>query len=193
MIALNEEETEEKEIFDINEEYGITIRRSAYKDLWADRKGNIYKFSKHGSIFAPHTWVNNAGYVITNAITTDGKSTTAPVQRIVATAWIEQPKTDKRLVVDHKNDNKTDNRASNLRWVTYHTNLVKHHRMETMSGNNSYSRGRAVIKIYEDGQEKFYKSLSAAARDNDLSVTSIQGNCHHTLNLNRPFHFIFAK
>lgn len=191
MIEL-EKETESKVVFDTDEEYSITIRPSAYKNLWADCKGNIYKMTKHGGMLMPKTWINNAGYEITNMVTPDGKYTTVPVHRVVATAWVKRPDTDTKLVVDHINDCKTDNRASNLRWVTYHDNLVKHHRMATMYGELSYSHGRAVVKISEGGQ-KFYKSLSAAARDNQMSVTSVQGSANHTLHLDRPYYFEFEQ
>lgn len=137
------------------------------------------------------TLVNNAGYEMVG-IYTGAKYTTTTVHRLVALAWVQQLKTDKRMVVDHINDNKLDNQASNLHWVTYHDNLVKHHRMATMSGDHSYTHGRAVVKIYEDGKTKFYKSISAASRDNDLSVTSVQGSANGTLHLDRPYHFEFT-
>lgn len=132
MFDIDEEEaeTESKVIFDIDEDYEITIRRSAYGNLWADEDGNVYLLANKGGIFEPRTWINNAGYEITCIHKPDGKSTTVPVHRIVATAWVKQPETNKKLIVDHKNDNKLDNNASNLRWVTYRTNLTKHHRME---------------------------------------------------------------
>ena len=136
------------------------------------------------------TLVNNAGYEMVG-IYTGTKYTTTTVHRLVALAWIKQPQTDTKLVVDHKNDNKLDNQASNLHWITYHDNLIKHHRMAVMSGDHSYTHGRAVVKISESGRKDFYKSLSAAARDNQISVTSVQGSANHTLHLNKPYHFEF--
>jgi hypothetical protein len=159
-----------------------------FSDYYASSSGKIIGRTKH----VLSTLVNNAGYEMVN-VYVDGKYTTTTVHRLVALAWVKQPKTDEKLVVDHINDDKLDNNASNLRWVTYHTNLVKHHRMETMSGNSSYSHGRAVVKISENGRKDVYKSISAASRDNDLSVTSIQGCCNHTLHLNRPYRFEFAQ
>ena len=51
-----------------------------------------------------------------------------PVHRIVATAWVEG-KTKVKCVVDHKNSDRTDNRACNLRWVSKKTNnKTKHSR-----------------------------------------------------------------
>lgn len=158
---------------------------------------NHYFASYYGCIMTENkniksTKTNNAGYEMVE-IYTGTKYTTTTVHRLVALAWIEQPKTDKRLVVDHINDCKTDNRASNLRWVTYHTNLIKHHRMLVMSGNHSYTHGHAVVKVASDGKTKFYKSMSEAARENSLSFTSVRGSCAGTLHLNHPFYFKFAQ
>ena len=160
-----------------------------YNHYFANYYGGIMTENKN----IKSTLVNNAGYEMVEVIKDNGKPTTTTVHRLVALAWVKKPETDEKLVVDHVDDNKLNNKVSNLRWVTYHANLIKHHRMSVMSGEHSYTHGRAVIKIYEGGQEKFYRSLSAAARDNDLSVTSIQGSANQTLHLDRPYYFEFAQ
>lgn len=136
------------------------------------------------------TYINSAGYEIVQVKKDNSKYTATTVQHLVALAWLPNPQglSD----VDHKDDDKSNNSADNLQWLSHRDNLTKHHRMEKMSGKHNYCHGRAVLKIYEDGKEKFYKSLSAAARDNDLSVTSVQGSANRTLHLDRPYYFEFA-
>ncbi|GEK06638.1 HNH endonuclease [Schleiferilactobacillus harbinensis] len=158
-----------------------------FNNYFASSSGKIT--TENGKVLA--TLINNAGYEMVK-VSVNGKQNTTTVHRLVALAWVKKPETNERLIVDHINDCKTDNRASNLRWISYHDNLVKHHRMATMSGEHSYCHGRAVVKVSQDGREKFYRSISAAARDNQMSVTSVQGSANHTLNLNRPYHFEFT-
>lgn len=159
-----------------------------FSNYYVSSDGQI--FNKKGHEMA--TLVNNAGYEMVR-LYTGAKYTTTTVHRLVALAWIEQPKTDTKLVVDHINDCKTDNRASNLHWVTYRDNLTKNHRMEKMSGKHNFCHGRAVVKVSQNGRKDFYKSISAAAKDNNLSFSSVRGSANHQMTLNRPYHFEFAQ
>jgi hypothetical protein len=185
-----EEETESKVVFDTDEEYSFMIRRSAYKNLWADASGNVYRLSSRGGMSEVNTYINNAGYLICSVIN-NGKSTTVPVQRIVATAWIPNPQ--HLSDVDHKDDNKLNNSVDNLQWLSRRDNLIKHHRMAVMSGQHNFCHGRAVLKVISDGTTKFYKSLSEAAKDNGLSFSSVRGSANHQLSLDRPYYFEFAQ
>ena len=47
------------------------------------------------------------------------------VHRMVATCWLEKP--DEANHVHHKNEDKTDNRAVNLEWVTPKTHMAERH------------------------------------------------------------------
>lgn len=137
------------------------------------------------------TLINSSGYEMVQVKKDNSKYTTTTVQHLVALAWLPNPQS--LSDVDHKNDNKLNNCVENLQWISHQDNLKKHHRMETMSGNSSYCHGRAVLKVASDGTTKFYKSMSEAARDNQMSFTSVSGSCNHTLHLNRPYHFEFEQ
>lgn len=69
------------------------------------------------------------------------------IHRLVAEVFCDRP--DGKDVVDHINNNKNDNRACNLRWVTQQENV------------RFSSRVRPVVR--SDG--KFYESLRAVAED----------------------------
>lgn len=161
--------------------YSITIRPSAYKNLWADCKGNIYKMTKHGGMFLAKTYINNAGYEICSVIN-NGKSTTVTVQRIVATAWLPNPQ--HLSDVDHIDDDKLNNSIDNLQWLSHRDNLARRH---------NFSRQHQVLKLVEGKVIKTYSSISSAARDNDLSFSSVRGSANHQLALDRYYYFEFEQ
>lgn len=72
------------------------------------RKGRILSFGK-----------NNFGY-FNVCLSVNGNIKRIPVHRLVALNFIENPL--KKPCVDHINTIRTDNRVSNLRWVTYSEN-----------------------------------------------------------------------
>lgn len=57
-----------------------------------------------------------------------------PVHRLVAMAWVEG-RTAKKNYVDHKNSDRKDNSASNLRWVTKKANNKTKHARKAKSAN----------------------------------------------------------
>lgn len=66
-----------------------------------------------------------------------GFSGLLPVHRLVAIAWVEG-RTPKKNCVDHINSDRTDNNASNLRWVTKKANNKTKHARKSKSSNASH-------------------------------------------------------
>lgn len=102
------------------------------------------KKARGGSVFI------NPGRILTGSITNygyrqvtlckDNKSSKKQLHRLVAEAFL--PNTDdKLLVVDHINGDKLDNRAENLRWVTYTEN------------NNNWWTHRRISELETENQE----------------------------------------
>lgn len=84
--------------------------RSTYKNQVKVNKGNK----------------NHNGYIHIG-LTRNGKQTFYLAHRIVAEAFCPKPTTAKYLIVNHKDRNKENNRASNLEWCTVSAN-TKHWR-----------------------------------------------------------------
>lgn len=93
--------------------------------------------------------------------------------------------------VSHKDDDKLNNNASNLEWITRKDNLNKSHRLELMKTAGGH--GRSVRKVNDDGTFQEYRSIKSAAEANGLSNSSVSGSASGNLRLAEPYHFIFAK
>lgn len=83
-----------------------------------------------------------------------GRRTNMLVHRAVALAFIGEPKIGDE--VNHKNGDKTDNRAANLEWVSHKQNIA--HARNVLGAESSKKR---VICV---GDEGVYCSISEAAR-----------------------------
>lgn len=169
----------------------IVLMESIYQNLYADFEGNIYRRTKNGMKRVP-TFINNAGYQLVQVTKDNGKMSTTTVQHVVASAWLPNPQ--HLSDVDHIDDDKLNNAVSNLQWLSHRDNLMKSHRSYSLAGPNSPVTGRRVIKISKDGQViTTYHSISAAAKDNNLSFSSVRGSANHQMTLNRDYYFEFAQ
>lgn len=81
-----------------------------------------YLIYEDGSVFSKisnkflKTWIGNKGYVFITLIGQNGKKKNLRVHRLVAKAFVHNP--DNKPDVNHKDEDKTNNNASNLEWVT---------------------------------------------------------------------------
>ena len=103
----------------------------------------------------------------------DGKRKNFSLHRIVANAFVDNPY--KKDTVDHINGIKTDNRSSNLQWMTARENLQKYHSerghrlYDVVKRKTGMKRGESrripIIQITKEGAVVAkYKSLMDAER-----------------------------
>lgn len=118
------------------------------------------------------------GYLAVFLYKTDEPRRHESIHRLVAEAFCE--KADGQTEVNHINEDKTDNRACNLEWVTHKANAncgtVQKRRAEKIRNN---SRSTPVAQYTLDGEYiKTYPSIGQVHRDNGFA----QGNIHKALN-----------
>ena len=96
-----------------------------------------------------HCQLQKDGYIRTQ-LYKDNKRSTVKVHRLVAEAFLPNP--DNLPQVNHKDEDKTNNRVENLEWCTNEYNI-------------NYSFAKEIFSINLDtGEYKKYKSLEDASR-----------------------------
>ena len=130
-----------------------------------------YKISKNGIIYTKdskniikYRMLN--GYKIVGLNSLNGYKTYT-LHRLIAMTFIPNP--NNLPVVNHINENKTDNRIENLEWVTQKENINKSSKVT--------SHSRKVIQICEDNIMIEYDSITEAAQAINLSRAAISKAC----------------
>ena len=131
-----------------------------YEGLYAvDEDGNVYSLQntigRRKGVLKPYE--NTGGYLRVNLFK-DGKCKHEYVHRLVASAYIPNPKGLK--YVNHLNSNRQDNRAANLEWCTAKYNIA----YSRIQGNQK--RDTPVKATFlESGEVRIYPLMKLAGLD----------------------------
>ena len=119
---------------------------------------------------------NEKGYLQVTLVK-DSKRTTIKVHRLVALAFIENP--ENKPEVNHINENKEDNRAINLEWVTRTENMTRGTVQKRIS-KNSLNKGVVGVKAIHltTGEELYFSSLKEAEQQG-FSSSLISRSCRN--------------
>lgn len=122
---------------------------------------------------------NGNGYKIVS-LNFNGSSKNQYIHKLVAKSFIDNP--NDYPIINHKDENKSNNNISNLEWCTYKYNnnygTVKQRLSEKLKNNKKTSK--PVIAYYKNTNE-FYKefpSISEAARQLNCAVQNICDALH---------------
>lgn len=162
------------------------------EEIWKDVVGyeNQYQVSNFGNVMSlkrkkPHLITqtkNRNGYLQVVLSICSNKLKNFYVHRLVAQAFIENP--NNLPQVNHKDENKTNNRVDNLEWCTpkfninYGTSLDRRAKAQTNRKNLS-----KPIFQYDKNENLLneYPSISDAARKTGIDLAHISGVCRGKL------------
>lgn len=167
------------------------------KEVWKDIKGynGMYQVSNFGRIYSKPRLVDRKGYknywtkekinyglLYKNGYYVfclyDGKNYNREyVHRIVAKHFIKNEYN--KPTVNHIDGNKQNNKATNLEWNTYSENNKHAYEKglnfvtDKQKELNVKTNGKGIIRIDDNGNQTFYESISKAARENNIALSSI--------------------
>lgn len=103
----------------------------------------------------------------------EGKSKLYLIHRLVAQAFIPNP--DNLPYINHKDEDRANNRVENLEWCT-------------AQYNSEYSLGKKVLQLDSEGNVvKEWESASKAAKEFGINHQVILGCCYNTTGFNWKF------
>lgn len=155
------------------------VVRSLDRD-YVDSMGRCRRVKSHELA----TFRDKYGYEkVTLSINRRQVSTT--VGRLVAEKYLPNP--ENLPHVNHKNENKLDNRAENLEWCTVKYNQNYGTRNERMAR----SKDKPVICVYPDGSETSFRSIKDASDSLSINRESISQCAHGKLRRTSGYMFRF--
>lgn len=120
--------------------------------------GKVYS-TKYNKLKELKLFKNTKGYYMISLFN-NGKKIHKLVHRLVAETYIPNP--DNLPEVNHKDENKTNNHASNLEWITHHKNII-----------HSNCRWIWEIENIVTGEIKETINIKEFSRDNNLDQSHL--------------------
>lgn len=97
------------------------------------------------------------------------------VHRLVAEAFL--PNTNNLPYINHRDENKLNNKASNLEWCTAQYNIKYGSCIDRRANKQKVTRGNPIISIDNNGNEVKYISAKEASRITGINQGSISKCC----------------
>ena len=137
---------------------------------------------------------NNSDGYLQVILCKDGKDKSYRVHRLVAEAFLENP--NNLPEVNHISEDKTDNRVSNLEWVTskYNVNYGTRNKRAAEANTNNPKLSKPVICIDKvSGLIVEFSSISEATRQTGTNQGNIAKCCKGKLKSAGGFYWMYAE
>lgn len=152
-----------------------------------------YEVSDNGEVRNKRTghvmraYPNNRGYLKV-PLMDSGSQKSVFVHRLVAKAFVSNDDPIKKTQVNHLNEDKTDNRATNLEWVTPSENV----NYGTGTARRVKSQSFQIVMTFK-GLSVLFDSASDAERRTGIPAKSIQKCCVGKLKTTHGATFSYVK
>lgn len=149
-----------------------------YEDYYVVSNMGYILSTRTDTILTPT--IKDKGYFYLKIIGKDNAKTCS-IHQIIASTFLEKPthRNGKKLIIDHINGIRTDNRAENLRWVTISENGKNAHKNNKNMGKGGKRALKPVYQLDKDGniiQE--FASVNDAAASVNINGARISECCH---------------
>lgn len=141
-----------------------------YEGYTVSNDGIVY--SKKGVPLVPK--VMRKGYLRVR-VYKGGRKHWLVIHQAVARAFIPNP--NKYNCINHKDENKTNNRAGNLEWCTLAYNLGYGSKPQRTAYWNQVYKGHKVVHM-KGGKEVLYPSINAASKATKICRSAITRQCN---------------
>ena len=121
----------------------------------------------------------------------DSKKKPFFVHRLVANAFI--PNDEDLPIVNHMDGNKKNNVPDNLEWCTRSHNDKHAFKLGLRKATSGGTNKRVLRMSPKDGSIKMYESMSAAARDNGITVQNISYCANGHQSKANGFYWVFIN
>lgn len=132
-----------------------------YENYEINEYGEIRNI-KTGRILKPYL---QQGYYRISLMKDKNVKKSEAVHRLVAIAFI--PNVDNKPIIDHINQNKTDNHVSNLRWSTYKEN-AKNINLDKRKHKTNRIKSKISLKFCEDAEKWFVVTKNKKVKFEEL-------------------------
>lgn len=170
------------------------------QEIWKDIAGyeGKYQVSSFGRVKSLNyrrtgreqileTHKNTYGYLMVS-LWKNGKCKQSLVHRLVASAFIPNP--DNLPEINHKDENKENNRVDNLEWVLHKDNTRYGTRNERITKNMTGPKKSKPVLCVETG--KNYSSSMEAERKTGVNYRRIIDCCHGKQKTTKGYHWRYT-
>lgn len=154
---------------------GVTCRYADTKILPGEQWCTVRLSERDHTVSTEGRVRSKLGGITHGGTTREGYRTTCDhvrVHRLIALAFLPCPGDPETYVVNHKDGDKANNRATNLEWCTQAANVAHARKIGLIP-----KRGRPVRRINSDGTYEDYESFGDAARAVGVSGSCISRAC----------------
>lgn len=144
----------------------------SFPEYFVSDQGEVYSTKRNRIL---KQGISSNGYLTVALMGADKKSHSQTVHSLVANAFVPKPQSDEPLEVNHIDENKHNNAASNLEWVTHLAN-VRH-------GTGITRSGKQVV-LTKELEVRYFSTMTEAAKWLQVGVNQISsaakrgGRCH---------------